>query len=138
MMSKYEMRCPVAGEWRFRGSKFNCSYNQYVCLFRSPGDIYHESCDGVEFSSTGNIIITILKEGRHTKEFLLLISYWIVKFWKLSPCDWIQHSFSVKMCLKAGRRIPEGHSNLKIDRNKLKTPLLNIEKDKLFAGHKWW
>lgn len=50
---EYEVRCPVAGEWRFRGRRFNCSSTQYVCLFRSPGNIYHETCDGLDYSSTG-------------------------------------------------------------------------------------
>lgn len=52
--SDYEVRCPVAAEWRFRGREFNCGDTQYVCLFRSPGNKNHETCDGLDYSSTGN------------------------------------------------------------------------------------
>ncbi|XP_052075114.1 uncharacterized protein LOC127712610 [Mytilus californianus] len=55
--SEYAVRCPVAAEWRFRGKKFNCGDTQYVCLFRSPGDTYHETCNGLDYSSTGSKLI---------------------------------------------------------------------------------
>ncbi|XP_076105819.1 uncharacterized protein LOC143074155 [Mytilus galloprovincialis] len=55
--SDYEVRCPVAAEWRFRGRKFNCGNTQYVCLFRSPGNKNHETCDGLDYSSTGSKLI---------------------------------------------------------------------------------
>ncbi|CAC5425689.1 unnamed protein product [Mytilus coruscus] len=52
----FELKCPVAGEWRLRAKKFNCSSSQYVCLLHIRyrlEDIYKESCDGLDYSSIG-------------------------------------------------------------------------------------
>ncbi|XP_052073063.1 uncharacterized protein LOC127711152 isoform X2 [Mytilus californianus] len=53
----YKVRCPDAGEWRFRGRKFNCGTTQYVCLFHSLRNINHENCDGLDYSSIGSKLI---------------------------------------------------------------------------------
>lgn len=60
MTLEYELKCPDSGEWRIRAIGFNCSIiSQYVCLFRYPERAYHETCDGLDYSSTGNYVCTI-------------------------------------------------------------------------------
>ncbi|CAC5415255.1 unnamed protein product [Mytilus coruscus] len=52
----YELKCPAPGHWRLRARKFYCGQN-YVCLLRSPENSYRETCDGLDYSSTGSKLI---------------------------------------------------------------------------------
>lgn len=52
----YELRCPAPGHWRLRARNFYCG-RSYVCLLRSPENTYHETCDGLDYSSTGSKLI---------------------------------------------------------------------------------
>ncbi|VDI49340.1 Hypothetical predicted protein [Mytilus galloprovincialis] len=52
----YELRCPAPGHWRLRARKFYCGQS-YVCLLRSPENSYRETCDGLDYSSTGSKLI---------------------------------------------------------------------------------
>lgn len=54
--AEYELRCPVAAEWRLRGKQFYCGRN-YVCLLRLPENTYQENCGGLDYSSSGNNIL---------------------------------------------------------------------------------
>ncbi|XP_071143958.1 uncharacterized protein [Mytilus edulis] len=52
----YELKCPAPGHWRLRARKFYCGQS-YVCLLRSPENSYRETCDGLDYSSTGSKLI---------------------------------------------------------------------------------
>ncbi|CAG2191551.1 unnamed protein product [Mytilus edulis] len=54
--AEYELRCPVAAEWRLRGKQFYCGRN-YVCLLRLPENTYQENCGGLDYSSSGSKLI---------------------------------------------------------------------------------
>ncbi|XP_063417447.1 uncharacterized protein LOC134699972 [Mytilus trossulus] len=53
---EYELKCPAPGHWRLRARKFYCGQS-YVCLLRSPENSYRETCDGLDYSSTGSKLI---------------------------------------------------------------------------------
>ncbi|XP_063417951.1 uncharacterized protein LOC134700533 [Mytilus trossulus] len=52
----YELKCPAPGHWRLRARKFYCGQS-YVCLLRSPENSYRETCDGLDYSSSGSKLI---------------------------------------------------------------------------------
>ncbi|XP_063419304.1 uncharacterized protein LOC134702148 [Mytilus trossulus] len=52
----YELKCPAPGYWRLRARKFYCGQS-YMCLLRSPENSYRETCDGLDYSSTGSKLI---------------------------------------------------------------------------------
>lgn len=52
----YELKCPAPGHWRLRARKFYCGQS-YVCLLRSPENSYRETCDRLDYSSTGSKLI---------------------------------------------------------------------------------
>ncbi|XP_063419302.1 uncharacterized protein LOC134702146 [Mytilus trossulus] len=52
----YELKCPAPGHWRLRARKFYCGQS-YVCLLRSPEKSYRETCDGLDYSSTGSKLV---------------------------------------------------------------------------------
>lgn len=56
---EYEIRCPVPGEWRLTARRLNCG-RDYVCLLRLPENIYYESCDGLDYSNRGKILLTFV------------------------------------------------------------------------------
>lgn len=57
---EYALKCPVAGQWHLRPGKYKCSATQYVCLLYLPDNIYHETCDGLDYSSRGNDNLTVI------------------------------------------------------------------------------